>query len=57
MDALDGVVAAGFVAERFREIAAVAATPEEAVRIATGPAPDVPGKLLTLDITAKRSTM
>ena len=57
MDALDGVVAAGFVAERFREIAAVAATPEEAVRIATGPAPDVPGKLLTLDVTAKRSTM
>jgi uncharacterized protein (TIGR00730 family) len=57
LNALDEVVAAGFVAERFRAIAAVASTPEEAVRIATGPAPDVPGKLLSLDITAKRSTM
>ncbi len=57
MDALDKVVEAGFVAERFREIAAVASSAAEAVRIATGPAPDVPGKLLSLDVTAKRSTM
>lgn len=57
MNALDEVVAAGFVADRFRAIAAIASTPDEAVRIATGPAPDVPGKLLSLDITAKRSTM
>jgi uncharacterized protein (TIGR00730 family) len=57
MNALDEVVAAGFVADRFRAIAAIASSPDEAVRIATGPAPDVPGKLLSLDITAKRSTM
>ncbi len=57
MEALDRVVETGFVAERFREIAAVATSAAEAVRIATGPAPDVPGKLISLDVTSKRSTM
>ena len=55
--ALDHVVESGFVAPQFRRIAAVARTPEEAVRIASGPAPDVPGKLSSLDVTAKRSSL
>lgn len=55
--ALDHVVESGFVADRFRAIAAVARTPEEAVRIASGPAPDVPGKLSALDVTSKRSLL
>lgn len=55
--ALDHVVESGFVADRFRAIAAVARTPEEAVRIAAGPAPDVPGKLSALDVTSKRSSL
>ena len=55
--ALDHVVESGFVAPQFRRIAAVARTPEEAVRIASGPAPDVPGKLSSLDVTSKRSSL
>ena len=57
LGALDSVVEAGFVSPEFRRIAAVARTPEEAVTIASGVAPDVPGKLDSLDVTAKRSTL
>ena len=57
LDALDQVVEAGFVSAEFRRIAAVADTAAEAVAIATGPAPDVPGKLAALDPTTKRSSL
>lgn len=57
LGALDSVVEAGFVSPEFRRIAAVARTPDEAVEIATGVAPDVPGKLDSLDVTAKRTTL
>lgn len=57
MDALDRVVEAGFVGADFRRIAAIATSPSDAVRIATGPAPDVPGKLSRLDVTSKRSAL
>ena len=57
LGALDSVVEAGFVSSEFRRIAAVARTPDEAVSIASGSAPDVPGKLDSLDVTAKRSTL
>lgn len=55
--ALDHVVSSGFVSDEFRRIASVARTPVEAVAIASGPAPDVTGKLASLDVTAKRSTL
>ena len=55
--ALDHVVESGFVSEAFRSIAAVASSPAEAVTLASGPAPDVPGKLDDLDITSKRSSL
>lgn len=57
LSALDHVVEAGFVSDQFRRIAAVARTPAEAVAMASGPAPDVPGKLESLDVTAKRSSL
>lgn len=57
LDALDRVVDAGFVSANFRRIAAVARSADEAVAIASGPAPDVPGKLASLDVTARRSSM
>lgn len=57
MHALDRVVDAGFVDDEFRRIAAVASSADEAVRVAVGPAPDVPGKLSRLDVTSKRSVL
>lgn len=57
LSALDSVVDAGFVSDQFRRIATVASSPVEAVALASGPAPDVPGKLDSLDVTAKRSTL
>lgn len=57
LSALDHVVEAGFVSTAFRSMAMLAATPADAVGLASGPAPDVPGKLTDLDVTSKRSSM
>jgi len=53
-DLIDHLIGSGFVNERFRSLVTFAASPEEAVAIASGPAPEVPGKLSSLDVTAKR---
>ena len=55
--ALDHVVESGFVSPAFRSMATVASTPTDAVALASGPAPEVPGKLTDLDITSKRSSL
>ena len=57
LSALDHVVESGFVSQAFRSMARVAATPADAVALASGPAPDVPGKLDDLDVTSKRSSL
>ena len=57
LSALDHVVEAGFVSQAFRTMAMVATTPADAVALASGPAPDVPGKLDDLDVTSKRSSL
>ena len=57
LSALDHVVEAGFVSHAFRQMASVATTPADAVALASGPAPDVPGKLDDLDVTSKRSSL
>jgi uncharacterized protein (TIGR00730 family) len=57
LSALDAVVDSGFVSDAFRRIAAVVRTPGEAVATASGPAPEVPGKLDSLDVTAKRASL
>ena len=54
-DAFDHMIAAGFVKENYRALLNRATTVDEAVRIASSPAPAVEGKLIELDITSKKT--
>jgi len=56
-DALDHMVEAGFVKEAYRPLMRRAFSVDEAIAIATGPAPEVEGKLRDLDVTSKRGTL
>lgn len=53
--AFDHMIATGFVKENYRALLNRATSVEEAVRIASGPAQVVEGKLVDLDITSKRT--
>lgn len=57
MNAIDHMIEAGFVKETFRALVNVTDGVVRAVDIATGPAPEVDGKLRDLDVTAKRSAL
>jgi len=54
-DAFDHMIATGFVKENYRALLNRATTVDEAVRIASSPAPTVEGKLIELDITSKKT--
>ena len=56
-DAFDRMVAAGFVSESYRPLMRRATTVDEAVTMASSPAPFVDGKLRDLDVTSKRGTL
>jgi len=51
---IDHLVDTGFVHERYRSLVSFAGSADEAVSIASGSAPEVPGKLSSLDVTARR---
>jgi uncharacterized protein (TIGR00730 family) len=51
------MIDAGFINPFCRELLRRAVSVEEAIDIASGPAPLIPGKLLDLDVTSKRSVM
>jgi uncharacterized protein (TIGR00730 family) len=54
-DAFDHMIATGFVKENYRALLNRATTVDEAVWIASSPAPAVEGKLIELDITSKKT--
>lgn len=54
---IDHMIEAGFVRETFRPLVNLTDDVARAVDIATGPAPEVDGKLRDLDVTAKRSAL
>ena len=51
---IDHLVESGFVSERYRSLVSFAGSVDEAVAVASGPAPEVPGKLSSLEVTARR---
>ena len=54
-DAFDHMIAAGFVKENYLALLNRSTSVDEAVRIASSPAPVVEGKLIDLDITSKKT--
>lgn len=54
-EAFEHMIAAGFVRENYRVLLNRATSVDEAVRIASSPAPVVEGKLIDLDITSKKT--